>query len=366
VAQRIMINAFLWFAGTLSLLKANAQSVAVFYPKSGVQQDFFCMTDAVFNDAKAGGRELTWKLIDTENEATGIVRAASQLDKSKFTHLLGTRTSQEAIALSKFAEVNQLPFIAPIASHPDVTVGKKFTIRLVSTSSRYGELMKRFLIEAYPKESAAIVRNLSLPFSTFYADFMGKELSGSGKMGKVRVIDTFDGFSNYDDVARVIVTEKFKVVYAPVYTVEAVSLYNALSKLGFEGSIVSQGGITDGKEFFEKGAKENPKIRVFYNGIWSGKIEGPLSKKYRFLKKKFCSTQQDSIRTVSAFDAAMFLLAATSDAKLVGNSFVKIAKLTSFSGLIGPLRWGADGEPLRPLHVFQLQKAGPNYVGAFK
>jgi ABC-type branched-subunit amino acid transport system substrate-binding protein len=347
------------------ILRAEAQNVAVFYPKAGIQQDFICMTEAVFKSAVSEGRSLTWSVFDTENDTAGVVRSASVLNSSKFTHILGTRTSQEAIALSKIAESLKIPFVAPIASHPDVTSGKKYSMRLVSTSDRYGDLMIKFLIENFHGGNVLILKNNSLPFSTFYADYLKKKLDSKESVFAAKTVDTFDGFSKFDDLARTIVKDGTKIVYAPVYTVEAVNLYNALGKIGYEGAIVSQGGVTDGKEFFEKGAIETPKIRVYYNGIWSGKLEGENSAHYIALKKKYCSAQTDTIRSVSAFDAAMFLLAGTVGPKMDPSRFVSSSKKIQFFGLMGRLKWNTEGEPLRPLHIFELQREGAKYVGAF-
>ena len=283
-----------------------------------------------------------------------VIKSFSQIKKSEVRAVIGPRTSQEAIILSNKLNKEKIPMIAPLASHPDVVSGKKTTIRMLSNSYRYSDLISKFIISQLDPKRLAIVKNLSAPYSTFYADETSKNISRNPNVA-IKQFNIVNGFKEFGKLRDEIGTYRPNVVYMPVYSEQAMQLLVEFSKLKIPLEVVSQGGIHDAVQYFKNGEFSNSNIKLYVNAMWSNELKGRKVGLFQKIIKEHCPSHIPHIRNVASFDALDAVAESlVIDPTLKGEALIDSIIKEGHRGLLGNLKFNPDREPLRDMYLMEV------------
>ena len=150
--------------------------LGIIYADSGRKSGPMCISEALINVYNKKGFKIKHFMFSNHSNLVGVANAATIAISDRLDVVIGTRTSQEAIAASNLFNKSNIPFVAAMASHPDVTKDKPYSTRMVSTSDRYSLLISNYMTKEFNPSKVAIVRNLSYPYSTFYSEQTAKNL----------------------------------------------------------------------------------------------------------------------------------------------------------------------------------------------
>src|ERR1700681_3638506 len=108
------------------------------------------LADAQINPA--GKRRIEFVTIDTQTQPAQPVAAARNLDvQSKVLALSGPTSSDTALAMYGYAEQNKVPFVAPVASSPQLTKpGSRYTFRIEPDAAGWGYAIAQFVAKQKP------------------------------------------------------------------------------------------------------------------------------------------------------------------------------------------------------------------------
>jgi ABC-type branched-subunit amino acid transport system substrate-binding protein len=123
------VAAILW--GSSSNAKVHSRPtprIAVILPTdesnfNAVGNVLNCMVRAVFESWKQRGFEFEAEFFNDRRDAMQAATVAEVITKKQFDVAIGTTLSSQALIVSKILDKNGIPFVAPLATHPDVVRG---------------------------------------------------------------------------------------------------------------------------------------------------------------------------------------------------------------------------------------------------
>jgi len=114
-------------------------------------------------------------LVDNKSDKVESANAVSRLINSeKVVAIIGTYASSNAIAGAELCERAGVPMIAPSATNPMVTQGKKYVFRACFIDPFQGEVMAKYAINKLNTKTVVIIQDLAADYSVGLSNFFKK------------------------------------------------------------------------------------------------------------------------------------------------------------------------------------------------
>lgn len=319
-------------------------------------QEAACMTRAVIEDARKEGLDVSYSLVSRDRGVFSILEAAKKIAHDRYDAVVGTLVSTEALVAGNVFEEAGIPFVAPTATNPSITEGKKFVTRIPFNDYRQSYLLAKLATQELKATSVAIIRNTSLPYSDFLGTQFAVELKKQNPAVKVREFLVFEGYSDFSSLIEKITSEPTDLIFAPLTQASLANIYVALESKKVTLTLLSSDTIEGQPKFIDLLGTRSGRIRFIYPKHWNDKIEGPESAHYLRLYKTYCSKYPHSMTTIAAYDAASVLVRALKENPGIrGEKVIEAIRRTSFHGMAGTLVYDKDGDPIKPLELFELR-----------
>jgi branched-chain amino acid transport system substrate-binding protein len=316
-----------------------------------------CITKAVIDRGRRDGLDISYELIKQEHNVYSTLKAANDIAAQKFDAVLGTLVSSDALVSSDVFEKAQIPFIAPVATHPRVTAGKRFTTRVAFNDFRQATLLARLAVRELHTKSVVIIRNVSQPYSDFLGTHFASELRTLSPDVVVREFTIIGGFTDTKGLMDTILSPKPDLIFVPLAQETIASIYSELEARETDLTLLASDTVEKEPKFLDQLGPRSRNIRFVYPQHWNGKIEGPEAKRYWQLFSARCGQYRSSMTTVAAYDAAELLVRALAkDSSLRGERLITAIRSIRYHGMTGNFRYGPDGDPVKPLELFELKK----------
>lgn len=172
--------------------------------------------------------------IDNRPDAAAVA-ARSLINLDSIDVLLGPQTSSLAIAAAPVAEESQVVMIAPMASNPAVTSGRRLVFRLAFLDDFQGEVIARFAADSLGLRSAAALHDAASPYGQNITELFTRTFTARG--GRVVRVETFDsdGPRDYAPQLRRILAARPEALLLPNFvTADSSQIYQARA-MGFRG-----------------------------------------------------------------------------------------------------------------------------------
>lgn len=315
-----------------------------------------CITEAAVNRAKAEGIDLSFTLVNKDWDVFGTLAASERVMNQKFDVAVGTLVSSDALVASKILEKAGIPFVAPTATHPNVTAGKKFVTRIPFNDYRQAGLLARLSVTDLKASKLAVVRNASTP----YSDFLGKEFAAAAKKlapgVEIRDFPIFEEFTKFSDLVDKILQHKPDLLFVPLSQAQIASIYVALANRGATLTILSSDTVEKKPKFLEMMAPISEDIHFIYPQHWNGRFDGPEATRYLSLHKKYCGQYNASMTTMAAYDSIELVIRALKqNPSARGKELVQLIRSLPYHGMTGKIIYGADGDPIKPIELYRVE-----------
>ena len=343
-----------------TFLGAKQFRVALLYPKASAD-DMRCALEATTKLLQKSGIAIELNSYSYGADLTGIKDSAELIATEHYDAVIGPLLSHEALVTAPiFSKAKTTQFL-PIASHPDLI--KKFpnSVRMLSSASHYATLAAKFVMSKSRNSGVVIVANESLPYSTTYRDVFSQQLRELGFLGKISVYNFMAGKFNSSTVNALISKSPGRIIYAPIYAQDLVYLYRGLGDIKTPNStdrftIFTHAGLFDAKKTLAK--EFNPKIEVFFNGIWDLQSRGKNSHLFWQAIRSSCAVSEVKPWTIAAWDALELARRThTKHPTFSGEHLAEAARRTSFTGDLGQWKLDKNLEPIRSLPVFRFERS---------
>ena len=329
-----------------------------------------CMVRAVFESWHQQGYEFDAEFFNDRRDAMQAASVAEVVAKKHFDVAIGTTLSSQALIVSKILDKNGVPFIAPLATHPDVVQGKKFSMRLPFNDELQGRMLARFTHSALPAiKSVLVIENESLPYSTFLSqkyEIQIKLLIPGIKVTKLKYID---GQFRKEDVVKAYSENQADVVFVPLYSLDVAGTYSALASVIKKNTLLlSSDTVGAGDTFYNAMGPENKLLKFDFVQHNPKEFSGSHAQKFKVLHLEKCGKYDLTMNSAAGFDLADSTLTALFSKGYGSNatSFKKIYLDGAYDGTLGKLRFGKDGEPQKPIHIYTIQNRAVIYKESLK
>ena len=377
-AKCIFATVGLVFWGTVSLAKEPPKSkprVAVILPTdesnfNAVGNVLNCMVKAVFETWHQQGHEFDVEFFNDRRDAMQAASVAEEVAKKRFDVAIGTTLSSQALIVSRILDKNGVPFIAPLATHPDVVQGKQFSMRLPFNDELQGRLLARYTHTALPNfKSVLVIENESLPYSTFLSQKYEDQIKLLKPGIKVTKLKYIDGQFRKEDVVKAYSESQADVVFVPLYSLDVAGTYSALSSVIKKNTLLlSSDTVGAGDTFYNATGPENKFLKFYFVQHNPKNFSGPYAEKFKALHVEKCGKYDLTMNSAAGFDLADSTLKAlfSKGYTATAGSFKKAYLAGAYDGTLGKLMFGKDGEPQKPIHIYTIQNRSVVYKESLK
>ncbi len=330
--------------GLLALLKSEMANPSGIPSERGARM-------AVDEINKAGGVEVGGKkyrvnLIVRDYEprpdaAATAARALINLDSVDV--LIGPQFSADAIAASTVAEDSHVPMVAPMASNPAVTQGKKYIYRVAFLDPFMGEMLARYAQEDLKAKRAAVLYDVANAYSRDISALFRTTFETLG--GKVVASETFttDQKTDFTAQLRRIAAAKPDVLLLPnVVAVDSFQVRQARA-LGIKAAFLAS-DIWD-----PPGMRHIPESHgTVYARQWHPDMARPATQQFTTHFRELYHEEPRSTAAMT-YDAIKIATAAITragsfDGTKIGTA---IGETKGFDGVSGTLSFDGTGDPKR-------------------
>ena len=364
--NRIFIFAFA-FLGAIAVAKPFR--VAALYPTTQVGHinctcgfEAACITEAATERAKKAGLNISLQLFQTDRNVIGAMEAAKKVADQQFDAALGTLVSAEAIPVSEILEEAGILFITPTATNPKVTENKKFSLRIPFNDFRQALLLARLAATELHAHRVVVIRNTSSPYSDFLGLEFSKQIAELPSSIKITELSIIDGFHDFKDLADKILVEKPDLIFVPLYQAQIASLYTELAIHNPKLILLGSDTIEGKPRFLELMGPRSKNIRFIYPKHWNEKFDTKASQDYLTLQRKHCGQYLPSMAGAAAYDATEILIKALKlNPQARGLELVNAIRRIKYNGVTGSIRYGTDGDPIKPIELFEVKGGDAHY-----
>lgn len=336
------------------------QKVAIVFPDTpnnpnSVGSHAMCMAKAVIGSHDTGN--LNVKFFTNSRDPIHTQQVVQKIINEKYELVLGTTLSSQAIVASKLLDSAKIPFIAPLATHPEVTKNKPLSIRIPYSDETQASLLAKASTEIYSAKRILLVYNKSLPYSTYIADSYKQEIKNS----KVTTYPYVEGLFQVEDIRRKYIDGKFDLIFAPIYSIDMAKLYNKFVSNNSPAILLGGDAVGGRKNFLDAILPDEKTVQLTFVRQSPKVFEGPYLNEYKRLFKQYCKGSSNMV-SAATFDLIRSTLKVLQQDKHSKESFVAAFKRQEFNGLMGKFNYSKKtGEPVKDLFLYQIKNKNVRY-----
>lgn len=315
-----------------------------------------------FKEANAAGgvigKQLVLVTADNKSEAAEAVNAITKLiTQDKVKAVLGPVTSSNALAASKVAHENKVPFITPTGTNPKVTVdgGKvqEFAFRACFIDPFQGEVMANFATKSLNAKTAAIYVDNASDYAKGLAEFFEKAFVKNG--GKIVSKEAFLAKdTDFKATLTKIKAANPEVIFIPSYYQEDGLIARQARELGITVPLLGGDGWDSPKlvEIAGPAALNG----VFFSNHYSPEDKDPKVVKFVEAYKKEYNQTPDALAALG-YDAALMLIDAIKRANSDDSAKIKdaLAQTKNLQGVSGIITLNANHDPVKSAVVIEMK-----------
>ena len=293
------------------------------------------------------------KKLDKEWDISYVEFPADEIEAAKVAEkmmkhnppdvVIGDYTSQHAFAIGRVFEQNKTPYLTTTCSLLAITEGRSFVARFDGSSKFYASRYSRFISEYLKVKSAAIIVDVSKPFSTEFAKFVKLGLEKYTPGIKIETYEIISADEKIKSIIRQVVEKKPGVIYAPLYAFEGTQVIQELDALKSNIPLFlhrsTLGSQVPGSSFFP----------IYFNGGANPSSNKEKLKEYSETIDRHCQGNKamstfDNLSASTAWDTIGLLAEITkSQPALRGKQLIEVFNSSRYRGIAGNRFLDKDG-----------------------
>lgn len=303
------------------------------------------------------GRKHQLRLVDleVENRPDAAAMAARRLiNLDSIDVLIGPQTSSMAIAAAPVAEESEVLMIAPMASNPLVTAGRRFVFRLAFLDSFQGEVLARFAYDSLGVRRAGALHDAASEYGRDITALFRKTFTELG--GTVVGVETYDTDGPHDfrpQLRRLLARDPQALLLPNFVTPDSTQLTQARA-IGFRGRFL-------GSDSWDvRGLAPNPSAqRSLVVANWDrGETRPRAAHFYALWRAKH--SHVPTATTAATYDAIHLAVLAMQRAKARGGIAVadSLRHFGEYEGAVTKYDFRGSNDPYRGATLLELSPSG--------
>lgn len=285
-----------------------------------------------------------------------VSKAMGLISRHRVVAILGPTISRDAIAVSKVAEERQVPMLATMATHPEVTADKRYAFRMIFTDALQAQLLAEITFNDFGLRRTALVieagRVYSLNFGRLFTQAYTR--LGGEIVAEVSVISEQE---QYDSQAIELFAADPEAILLPITPNLLEPLFVAIGHADLRSKILG----TDAW-----GAGDFPpdpsRLDSHYTDVWLPTMTDSASVNFvESYQKRYGLTANNA--AALAYDATR-LLARVIEEKGADPESIRqgLATTENFHGVAGTVRFSGHGDPWRSTVLIRVDKDGQRHI----
>lgn len=286
-------------------------------------------------------------LVDREtaprpDAAATVARGLINLDSVDV--LIGPQQSTLALTAGAVAEASEVPMLAPLASSPAVTAGRRFVTRLAFLDAVQGRELARFAYDSLGARRAAALYNAASPYGREIVTLFRETFEALG--GRVVGEETFDA-DDPETVApqvRRLVASRPDVLLLPNFTSRDSLHFQLARRLGFSGRLL-------GSDAWDAVAlSRRPEVQgALILANWDRRRDTPAGRVFHEAFAARFPGERVRATAAATYDAVHLLARAAGRAGARSGPAVmdSLRALGTYDGAFGGYRFIGTGDPVR-------------------
>jgi branched-chain amino acid transport system substrate-binding protein len=286
----------------------------------------------------------------TDTPEAAVTSITRLINQEKVAAVLGPVYSSGAIPSGEVAERSGIPMVSAMSTNPKTTLGRRFVFRIGFMDDLQARVMATFAMKELKASRAAILYNITNPYSRNLAEIFRKEYEEKG--GEIVAFETyFSTVNGYVPQIDRISRSAPQVVFLPNYTAETAEQAAAIFKTGLDARLIGPDAwdwevISNRPEFDDS----------YMTALWSTEMKGEVIEKFiDSYKERFGEDPSDTAAlTYDAFN--IIIEAARSEGKATPEAIRDgLYNLGPYAGASGNIDYVWNGDPERSVAILHLK-----------
>lgn len=299
------------------------------------------------------GRRHRVVLIERESAPrpdAAAIAARALINLDSVDVIVGPQTSALAIAAGAVAEAASVPMIAPMASNPRVTEGRRFVSRLAFRDEVQGAALARFAYDSLGVRRAAALHEGASAYGRDITRLFAETFAGLG--GRMVAVETFaaDGPRDHGQQIRRILAERPDAILLPSFIVHDSAQIRIARSLGFRGVFLG----SDAWDLITLQRREDA-LGSIVVANWDRRVDRPAMR--RFVDAWSTRYSERPRATAAAtYDAITMLAeAAAQSGQRSGAALADaLRRPRELEGAFTSYRWSGTGDPARGVVILEI------------
>ncbi|MCH2113165.1 MAG: ABC transporter substrate-binding protein [Planctomycetes bacterium] len=339
--------------------------VGVILPQSGEAKmdgnDAWLGIQLALNEAISQGNQLEVFVQDNQSDPGMSVRCVEELSRLGAQVIVGPIYSGSAYAAARAAEVETIPLIAPVATHPRVTANNPWAFRACFRDDVQGAKLAEFGLRDLGRRSLMTICDLTESYSLDLA----REFESVFSEGGGRIVGRAyyrDAGAEAQSIAEAVAISGADVIFLPAYGSDVLALLEAGCPLWKDLVVLGTDGW-DTPDLFEAPFPLGDSCTAFISNHFDlqGNERGrQFSSKFQ---DEFPGTRPGQV-SVLAYDAFLLAVQATQDSSSSVGIRNSLAAISGFEGVSGRIRFTSSegGDPGKTLVIQRVELGSDEFA----
>lgn len=254
-----LIAASLCTAALLTSVSAKEITVGVVMPMSGPIGGFGQSAYKgikLINEMRPtlnNGDSVKIALIDNKSDKIEAANGMQKLISSEgATAVIGALTSTNTMAITKIADENKTPLIAPVATNVLVTKGRDYVSRVCFNDSFQGVVASDYIYDTLKAKKVVVITDVKNDYSIGITKVFKRAFKNKGGeiVSNPRISQ---GDTDFKAMLSTIKNENPDVIFFPIYSSEAALIAKQAKQLGITTPFMGTDGMAADDVFFSAG-----------------------------------------------------------------------------------------------------------------
>lgn len=301
---------------------------------------------------------------DDQNQPELTIKAFKKIIHSEnISAILLLSTSGSALAVNSIADTYEIPVLTLIASHPEISINKKFTNQFCFDNSVQGKVAALFIRDELLIERVAVFNNPDSFHSTSLADeFINTFQSIQGQVVELTSITAET--TDYKEILERLRGQNVELLYMPVAADNIIAIAKTLRQMKWAPQMMSSDGVF--AKLRHKLGRNLKKVEglltidLYASNLDESSLGEKAQRQYAALFK-----HKTTPYTGVGFEGVVLLTDAMNRChdpadSICVNEMIRLTK--DFEGIMGKITITSSGKTLRPLIVNRFRKNQMEFV----
>jgi branched-chain amino acid transport system substrate-binding protein len=273
------------------------------------------------------------------------------------------------------AQSKKIPFVTPFATHPDVTLNKEFVFRTCFDDDYQASKLAEFIVNDLKKKKILLLINKTNAYSLGMQKIFTEQAKTLG--ADIRSVLGFGSHKDFDQKKlEEIKALGVEVVLLPSYQVEAAAILSELINVLPKNTVFVGPDSWGGGRLFHKVFQDrDPSFEGYYVQHISEERRLRASKLFQDALKLsglnssplFQGTSSMTSPVAIGYDTGRVIFEALKlKSKNKKLSLKDAISQVSFEGITGPISFGGNRTPKKPLYIYAINNKGESFLKEFK